>query len=70
MALCPFHGRAEWEAMPLVDTSARRVPLQPPSTRASVGSSSTAKSASAMSSGRCSSTWSRPLYFESISSAS
>ena len=48
--------------MPLVDTSARRVPLQPPSTRASVGSRSTAKSASAMSSGRCCSTWSSPLY--------
>ena len=32
MALWPFHGRAEWAAMPLVVTSARSVPLQPPST--------------------------------------
>ena len=38
IALCPFHGRALWLAMPFVVISARRVPLHPPSTSPSVGS--------------------------------
>ena len=38
----PIQARALWAARPSASTSARRVPLQPPSTRALVGSHSTA----------------------------